>query len=229
MSKYIRVLTILTDFKIHHNEIPLFRGAVIGNIKGQVNILFHNHVGEKEFRYSYPLIQYKRIYGKAALVCIDEGTETVGDFFSSKNLTLQIGDRNMNFCLEKIIPQNFRVQIWDQPFLYCIKRWIPLNTKNYNVYYQLESISEKITFLENILTGNILSFAKGINVRFEGGVKCNIVEIIGTHKERVKGVVMGCFDVLFECNVSLPDNIGLGKHVSISYGVVKNITKENTK
>ena len=68
MRKYIRTLTVQFDANILYKEIPLFRGAVLKSMGDNADLLYHNHTGENTFRYSYPLIQYKRLGGKAARV-----------------------------------------------------------------------------------------------------------------------------------------------------------------
>ncbi len=221
------ILILLFENTLMNEEIPLFRGAIINSL-GNKLILFHNHDG-KSFRFSYPLIQYKRIHGKAAILCINQGTEEIGELFSSKLQTLQVGDHSMLMKLEKIRPLKHRIQVWEQLFSYRICRWIPLNTNNYEKYLQLETDSEKKNFLENILTGNILSFAKGLGIRFEKKVICSITDLLETNHAKIKGVHMLCFDAHFKCNVSIPNFIGLGKHVSINYGVVTSIKKGQTQ
>jgi hypothetical protein len=36
-----------------------------------------------------------------------------------------------------------------------------------------------------------------------------------------------CFDLVFDCNVSLPPYIGLGKHASTGFGIVRGINQKN--
>jgi hypothetical protein len=68
-----RTPLLAVEFKnsIQHHEIPKFRGAVV-ILLSSGNMLFHNHTEDAGLRYSYPLIQYKRIHSKAAIVCINE-------------------------------------------------------------------------------------------------------------------------------------------------------------
>ncbi|MDR1517093.1 MAG: hypothetical protein LBS52_03170, partial [Dysgonamonadaceae bacterium] len=73
MNNKLSVLVIIFANQLRHGEISSFRGAVVNLLKDK-NILFHNHREEGGLRYSYPLIQYKRIHGKASIVCIAEGT-----------------------------------------------------------------------------------------------------------------------------------------------------------
>ena len=68
MQNDIHILVIRFKNEISLLEIPFFRGAILHALHGEANVLFHNHVDESSFRYSYPLIQYKRIQGKAAIV-----------------------------------------------------------------------------------------------------------------------------------------------------------------
>lgn len=225
-SEPINILTIQFANEISQHEIPLFRGAINHSLENK-SILFHNHDGDK-FRYSYPLIQYKRIKGKAAIVCLNQGSFDIGELFASNVSFLRIKEREMTFAIERIIPQKFRIQTWTHSIPFRINRWIPFNSKNYQEYKQCINFVEKIKFLENILIGNILSFAKGLDIRFDNEVKCEITKITETPPIKIKGVAMQSFQAEFSCNVFLPDYIGLGKHVSINYGVVTQI-RNNTE
>ncbi|MBQ1723026.1 MAG: hypothetical protein II034_04455, partial [Muribaculaceae bacterium] len=75
MNKYVRTLTVTYDIDIENWEVPLFRGAVINAMGTSANMLFHNHIGDDEFRYRYPLVQYKRLGGKAAIVAVAQGAD----------------------------------------------------------------------------------------------------------------------------------------------------------
>ena len=58
---------------------------------GRENTLFHNHLG-KDYRFSYPLIQYKRIRKKPHLFCIEDGVDEVHHFFENKQEGLMLGE-----------------------------------------------------------------------------------------------------------------------------------------
>ena len=167
MAKYIRTLTVLTDTEIHHKEVPLFRGAVLRSIGDRASLLFHNHIGNDRFRYSYPLIQYKRIGGKAAIVCIEEGADLIGQFLTETDGTLRIGERKVVCNTERIQPARLLVQTWADSFSYHISRWLPLNARNYQIYQATEGLVERISLLESILKGNLLSMLKGLDIHLE--------------------------------------------------------------
>ena len=227
MSKYIRTLTVMTDAEIHQNEIPLFRGAVINSLGKNANLFFHNHVGDDKFRYAYPLIQYKRLGGKAAIVCIEEGVDLIGQFLTGINGTLIIGERQVSCNTDRIIPARLVVQTWENAFSYHISRWLPLNSKNYKLYQTIEGVVEKVSFLENILKANLLSMLKGLDIHLEKELILKITEISDSYLLYNKGVKMMAFNADFKCNLSIPNNIGIGKNASIGCGIVHQLHKDN--
>lgn len=223
--KYIRALTIITDAEIHQNEVPLFRGAVINSLGEHPNLYFHNHLDDDKFRYAYPLIQYKRLGGKAAIVCVEEGVDIIGQFLTEVNGTLNIGERQITCHTDKIQPARILVQTWEEMFNYHISRWLPLNSQNYQRYKDIEGVVEKVSFLENILKANLLSMLKGLDIHLEKELILKITEISDSCLIHHKGVKMMAFNADFKCNLSIPNNIGIGKNASIGCGIISLITK----
>lgn len=224
--KYIRALTIITDAEIHQNEVPLFRGAVINSLGEHPNLYFHNHLDDDKFRYAYPLIQYKRLGGKAAIVCVEEGVDIIGQFLTEVNGTLNIGERQITCHTDKIQPARILVQTWEEMFNYHISRWLPLNSKNYQLYQNIEGVVERVTFLENILKANLLSMLKGLDIHLEKELKLKITDISDPYLLHNKGVKMMAFNADFKCNLSIPNNLGVGKNASIGCGIVHQLRKD---
>lgn len=223
--KYIRALTIITDAEIHQNEVPLFRGAVINSLGEHPNLYFHNHLDDDKFRYAYPLIQYKRLGGKAAIVCVEEGVDIIGQFLTEVNGTLNIGERQITCHTDKIQPARILVQTWEEMFNYHISRWLPLNSQNYQRYKDIEGVVERVSFLENILKANLLSMLKGLNIHLEKELILKITEIGDSYLIHNKGIKMMAFNADFKCNLSIPNNLGIGKNASIGCGIMSLITK----
>lgn len=212
--------TLVIQFKneIEQKELPLFRGAIISTME-DANILFHNHDHNK-LRYSYPLIQYKRFDKKAAIVCIEKGTEAISGFFSSCNFDIHLGRKNIKLEIESVKGGNTPVQIENEEFTYRIHSWIPFNHDNYKQFQQVESLVEKYATLERILVGNILSFLKGVDIYLDKQIVCKIINIEMLEPITYKTVSLMAFNIDFKCNVSLPDYIGLGKNVSLGNGTL---------
>lgn len=215
---HIPVLNIIFRNEIKQYEIPAFRGSIISKVPAELT-LFHNHI-DTGFRYRYPLIQYKRIGGKAAIVCIGEGTDAIGNFFANADFDLQIGTRTEHFEVEKVDAQRVIIQPWQTEFRYTLRKWLPLNQDNYVQYQTIEGIAAKAEFLQKILIGNILSMCTGLGIHIEKEITCEILTLIEEKTYKYKGVKMSGFDIEFKTNISLPDYIGLGKGTSLGYGMV---------
>lgn len=226
MNNAIRTLIIRFDNEIQQFEVPLLRGCVLKAMGDEADILFHNHQGDN-FRYSFPLVQYKRVGKKACIVCIQEGADVIGQFFTAGEYNFQLGERNVEMQIEALMPRKTTVQVWDSTFHYNLRRWLPLNSENYAAYMKAESLSEKVVLLEHILVGNILSMAKGLGINFDKTVTCSITQVSEPRSVKVKETRLMMFDVKFKSNVSLPDLIGIGKHSSIGFGIVTKDIKRN--
>jgi hypothetical protein len=215
-----KIKTLIIQFSniLERYEIPLFRGAVIASLDDK-NILFHNHLGNK-FRYLYPLIQYKRIHKKAAIICVSDGTEAIGEFFSSCNFKFKIGERDVEMEIEDIKANQTLIQCWNDTFEYRVRDWLALNSSNYELYNSATGLVEKTQILERVLTGNILSFLKGVGIHLSEKLQCDISSVAEPRIVISKGVKLMGFDIEFKSNISLPDFIGLGKNASIGYGIL---------
>lgn len=216
--KKINLFYIQFQSEISHGEIELFRGAILSQVPDSF-ILFHNHQGDG-FRYSYPLIQYKRLRGKALIVSLSEGIETVGNLFSESDFRFQLGKRVLKMEISSVWTKQVLVRVWNIDFTYRLNMWLPLNEKNYQDYQTLEGVAERIVFLERKLVGNILSFAKGIGFHIDQQIHCKILSIDADYWSVYKGVRMKTFNITFKTNISLPEYIGLGKGSSIGHGVL---------
>ena len=224
--KYTRVLTIYFNEEIAPHEVTLFRGAIINVLGQQADLLFHNHKGDG-FNYAYPLIQYKRIHKKAAIVCINEGADLIGQLLAKGSLTLTLGDRLIELTVEKVVPQRITTQVWDSTFRYHLRRWLPLNSDNYKLYRSLETEIERIELLERLLTANLISFLKGTGIWIEQQISCKILNQSAPYLIRNKDVSLMAFDIDFKTNLSLPNSIGIGKNASIGYGIIQQFSQNN--
>lgn len=226
MNNRIQTFILQFENKISFADIPQLRSGILKSMQYNANVLFHNHNDEESLRYAYPLIQYKRINGKAAIVCMNEGVNVIGEYLSSGLRDFEINDTSIRLTIENAIPRITTAQVWDSSFRYKINNWLALNSKNYKSYIELEGSADRIIFLEKILTGNILSFFKGAGISVNRNIECKILSINQTRLHTFKKTKLMAFGVTFKCNATLPDYIGLGRHVSIGFGTV---IKEKSK
>ena len=220
MAKYIRTLTIFYETEISSREIPLFRGAVLKSLGNKANVLYHNHTGEDTFRYSYPLIQYKRLNGRAAITCVEEGADIIGQFMSETPESLMVGEKELKCEVARVLPAKILVQTWSRPFNYHLNRWIPLNSKNYLLYKSTEDENERKAMLEKILKGNLLSMLKGLGIHLEDELLVKITQLSEPYIIYNKGIGLLAFNTDFISNLTIPNNLGIGKNASIGCGIV---------
>ena len=214
----IKTLTIQFDTPLRRSEISLFRGAIIAAIPSS-NILFHNHDGSS-LHYAYALIQYKRIGGKAAITCIGEGVDAMGELFTNANLCCNIGKRKVELKIESIKAEEVDVKMSSTPSTYTIHSWLPLNGKNHMQFYSTESMIEKIQMLGQILTGNILSLLKGLDIFIDYQLQPVITDYTIGKPFTYKHIKLTSIDLTFTANIQLPEYIGLGKHCSMGTGIL---------
>lgn len=212
---------VLFDLPIMNEELSQFRGAVIETTKRN-NDLYHNHT-EEGVIYRYPAIQYKKIAGKAALICFEKGTEAIHEFFSNTDWTMRIGQRQVEVRVQEVKARQFNVGVWENRFDYNLLNWMPLNQDNYKRYHAAESYAEKMAILESILLGNLLTFCEGMGFHPEKEVKAAITHIKGDKIANYRGQIMQTFDLSFWSNLSVPDFAGLGKGTSVGFGLVRQL------
>lgn len=224
----IKVLRVEFDEVLMPYEISEFRGAVIEKV-GRENIIFNNHLDDTKYRYGYPLVQYKSIRNRPTIMCIEEGVDEIHHFFNQSNWDLKLNDRVLRLTLFNLHLKQFNIQVWENHFTYRLRKWLPLNQRNHDEFRKLEGLSDKISFLEKVLIGNILSFAKGIKWTVEKEIRVKITDLRQVAPIRVKGTMREVFDISFKSNVFLPDYIGLGKNTTLGFGVVKSINTNNNE
>ena len=222
----VRVIKIVFDTMLKTYEIPAFRGAII-DVVGREHVVFHNHLGDDRLHYAYPLVQYKTQGRKAGIVCIADGVEEIHHFFTKNNGVIRIGNGRRPLHVENVKINRFEVQVSENHFSYRIRNWLALNEKNFEKYQRMDALQEKLLFLEKILTGNVLSFAKGIGWTVDQPIRTAITSLPESSWVRHKGVKLLAMDIDFKINVCLPFDIGLGKGASTGFGTLEKIKNKN--
>ena len=212
-------IVIQFDNEIEFQAISFFRGAVIASLE-EKNILFHNH-DEDKLRYSYPLIQYKRIHKKAAVMGIGKGIEVISQLLNVRDFNYQIGNEQVEMRVESVNAYDNEILLTENANChYRLHNWLPLNSENYKQYQETESIVERVQILERVLVGNILSLLKGVGIYLEERLNLVITNIKEQHPIIYKDVKLIGFDIEFKANIQLPQYIGIGKNSSVGCGVL---------
>ncbi len=182
--------------------------------------MLHNHLESGESAYKYPLVQYKVLQGGPTLVGLNEGAELlIGLFLNIK--MLEIGAQSFPVLQKNIESSIIKIGLSDDLHAYRFQTlWMALNQQNYSTWLH-ENEAQKAKHLKAILTGNLLSFFKGMNYHIEGTIMVNL-KITGQRKTQFKNNTMMAFEAGFVTNTILPGAIGLGKSVARGFGTIIN-------
>lgn len=191
-----------------------------GNLFKEYSPLLHNHLESGEAAYRYPLVQYKVLDGIPTLVGLQEGADLlIGLFLKIKEL--QIADTTYPVFQKNIESKMINIGLSDDLHAYRFQTlWMALNQQNYATYLA-ENDEQKAKHLKAILTGNILSFYKGMDYRAEGNIMANL-KITNQRETQFKNNSMLAFEGEFVTNTILPDAVGLGKSVARGFGTIAN-------
>lgn len=214
----LHLVKIIFKQHISPRDLSRFRGVFIGLADNDQ--LTHNHDGSG-FKYAYPKIQYKIINGHPAIIGIEDGGLLLKRIFADKiSFSCHLGYKEVLFEIGAIEDIYSEVALTDRLHSYHIGRWQPLNSRNLPDFNRCSGLADRVVLLEKILTGNILSCAKGLGEFFQERIICKIDNLGYDGNKSYKGVEMLNFSADFKTNVLLPQWIGLGKSASLNHGTI---------
>jgi len=223
-----KYLHIVFSEHIQSYDIPKFRAAVIEKSLRRSD-LFHNHSDGDNVVYRYPLIQYKVHQKKASLVCLNEATEDIHYLLSQKNFDFRIGKEVKHYEIDDVRLKYEYVQTHDTMQSYSLLNWMGLNQDNFKLYQNIESYIDKIKFLEDLLYKHLLIFMEAMKVVPLLPLKLNILSVKGEKFIEYKNIFHLTFTLHFNTNLYIPDYVGLGKGVSVGFGIIRAIIENNKK
>ena len=224
MNPQLRLLSVAFDTPIEPWELSAFRGAVARKA-GWEHEMFHNHDNESGgFHYRMPLIQYKQDHGRPMLVCLNEGIEELHHFFSQPDWILELNGRSAPIRIAKLDVKQYRLGVWDKTFRYHIRNWIGLRDDSYVVYTRLDGVVEKLYHLEKVLQNQLVFLLEQLGCTPDRPVVVKIQQVKDERWVSFKKIKVLAFSLEFTANVMVPDYVGLGKGVSVGWGVVKGLS-----
>lgn len=211
-DKKIKICHAILDFDSDQNVTPVQLRGFLAHLFANISE-FHHH---SDNSYHYPLIQYKRIDKKLAVIGIGEFADVVFDKMSNLD---HITTQDQKIPLTNIELQNTIYHPKEVKSKYKFaSSWIALNKENY-AKYSLLAKKDQRAFLEKILVGNILSMLKGMEIFLDYiiTVKINSYKSITTtaHQNKFTG-----FFCDWNSSITIPEYCGLGKSISKGFGVV---------
>jgi hypothetical protein len=217
----VRYLKVQFDKNLMAYEIPYFRAAVI-EASERKSSLFHNHDGKDKVIYRYPLIQYKILQKRPAIICLESATDDIHHLLQNQKFEFRIKSKKVNFSIEDIHMTFVNMQTWDKAFRYNLLHYIPFNQEFYERYKKMDGVVEEMRFLQEKLYSHIVGIMKQLNINEPIPLNVVINKILSTKYIEYKGQFHLTFNLEFTSNILMADNMGIGKGVSVGFGILKN-------
>jgi len=215
--KIKKVVLIFSGVELNKADIPKFRGYISKKYPNYE--IIHNHLKDGSLRYSYPLIQFKTIENKPAIVGINEGIDLLKKVFLEIS-NIKIGEqmRDINEKSIALREDEFGVSIDFIDYKFY-SPWMALNQENYNKYNRMNRYDQMV-FLKHILRENLKTISKGFGYTIPD---IDEVKVDGKFIKRMvnfKNIKMLCFVGSFITNFHIPEYLGIGKQVARGFGMV---------
>jgi len=192
--------------------------------------LFYNRdeeTGKSENR--YPLIQYKSVKGMAAITGINEGAQALRQLL--KVLALE---KNQKANEKHLLSESNKINLLDykKPKLdqhtvtllkykknYMVRHWLPLDSVRYKNWVASAGLDVLTELLDERLPDQISRMLSGTGLIRRMPFMAKTVLITAAHplQQVYKEKKIG-FDCIFQCNLDLPADIGIGQVPGIGYG-----------
>lgn len=223
-SVTLHTLQTTLNLPLHPHQIPLLRGAVVEAL-GKKHDLLHNHKGDEEYHYRYPLVQYRTWRGKAALFGMEEGTTVLRQFLLQTR-ELKLRQQLVPLSIYHLQEKEYPIYMTDNMRIYRLMDYLPFNQENYEIWQQAANFQERIKLLEGTLVGHIFGFANALpwklpeHLSLELMLPKNIRPITIHNHRRI------AFNLLFKANIALPPGIALGRSVAFGFGVLQTVKRQ---
>jgi len=211
---------LLNNVYLKPSQIHKFRGFV-GNIFRDHDLIHNHDLKTGKPIYRYPLIQFKLIDKKPAIIAItDRAVKIFAEIFMKLD-KIVIEDTVIPVFEKNLKIEEVEFGYSDEIFMYeFVSPWIGLNQKNF-IKYNDAGREEKNEILKRVMTGNILSMSKYLDCWLSKDQKIKIDIKLKKIKVTLKSKSMTGFTGILKTNFCLPDYLGIGKSVSRGFGAVR--------
>ncbi len=211
-----------SNVNLRASHIHKFRGF-IGNFFKKHDLIHNHDLKTGKPIYRYPLIQFKLIDKKPAIIAITDRAVNIFSEIFMKLDKIAIEDTVIPVFEKNLKIEEVEFGYSDEIFMYeFVSPWIGLNQKNFKKYSDVGN-DEKNEMLKRVMTGNILSMAKYLDCWLSKDQKIKIDHKLKEIKVNLKGKSMTAFNGIFKTNFLLPDYLGIGKSVSRGFGALKQV------
>lgn len=213
----------LHEIRLNSSQTHKLRGY-IGNVFSKYDLIHNHDILTGKNIYRYPRIQFKIIDKTPCIIAL---TEKAVQIFSEIFMSLDeivIEGRTIPIFEKDLKIENDKFGFSKETYMYeFIIPWIGLNQKNFKIFANLSSEEDQRVLLKKILTGNILSMSKSLDLYLKPDQRIDVDLKLEQTKVTLKGKQMTGFKGMFKANFLIPDYLGIGKSVSRGFGSIRKL------
>ena len=223
-------LSVQFDLSLYPRQISNWRKDIIQSTGGKNN-LFHNEewitpkgeevAAKKQYLERYPLIQYRSHKGKAAVWGIGAGAVAIREWVLQTGGKFAINGKTTSLRIDYIKEQEQTLYVTDKKHTYRLMNWLPFTPSNYQRWQEIDTLVERVQFLDQLLANQLIGFAKGIQWQIPQRFEAQLLTIREMRTVRFKDHQRMALNVLFKTDLVLPHQIALGRSVAFGFGVVQ--------
>lgn len=245
-NKKIKVLEIARyklNMALRPNQIYDFRGAFIDHavqskkISDELITLLANRTYKDGIwgnsLQQYPMIQYRMSDKSIEIVCFGDCIKVM-DKIVHLGILKQFAIQNQPFPLN-VEQSNKQSLIIDdeEDEEYMLFHYIPYDHRDDHIYHEQTSMVDKIAVLQGSIINAIQNTLEGFGI-IKNKIAVTIIDIITKDKASYKTrdqddhpvkLQLTSYFLKIRCNISNLDQISIGKHKSVGYGVIRKVVK----
>lgn len=173
------------------------------------------------FIYRYPVLQCKQIKTNLMVTGISQGADCLCQLTRDRT-HLGAGASMCRILARdpKIRHEMFGIQ--DTFITYEFQTpWLALNQQNAKKFYDLKGKPARDAFLQKLLTTQLTTLAKSVDYQLTAPISCEAK--VRFRRDQICRETVMVFLGKFRTNLTIPDNLGIGRSVSLGYGTIKRI------
>ncbi len=238
----LQTLSLTFDLHLRPNQIYDFRGAFIDMVASSekindngISMLSNRTYQNGEWGNvidQYPLIQYRVEDGKASICAFGEGIALIEKILHQR-ITDQFTIRNQRIPLhvisthkqERFISENVDGET------YMIFHYLPYDQYSDHDYHAAATMCDKIVVLQNTINHAI---SNTLNALGQKVLTPNVIILDIIHKDKASyktrdhedrpvKMELTSYFLKIRCNVTNLDQLSIGKHKSVGYGVIRKV------
>ena len=203
---------------IRQNELLAFKQAFQSGLTTQTRLQAHR-------KPLYPLLQFKTRYEEGQLrpmvMVLGDKIGAVREILTRERLEVRFRDRREQLKVHNSKWLPFELNTKDELQEYQLFKYHAFNQENYRLYRRLRDELERQEFIRCLVERHFDAFVKGIGWNPDPPIQIRDLQIKQQQLRPYRSYQAHCFDLSFRTNLWVPEHIGLGKGVSLGFGVLR--------